>query len=124
MDSREGGRMKTEDKVTSLELSEKLKAAGAVQESESFWCVGGMSFKPFIAGRAGGPFDDRYSAYDCPELLEMLSKIRLVALHTSEAGSTARLVNFSPSFEEDTAAEALGKLLLWCIENGHVEKGA
>ena len=128
--------MKAEDKVTSLELSEKLKAAGAVQESHAWWIeyddVSGSS-PPFcllkfschiIGGGLKHPSKksyelNRWSAFDCAELLEMLPLG--CGITKTRNGYLAHSEITSVMWVTDAPAEAFGKLWLWLLKEGHVK---
>lgn len=86
---------------TTRELGMKLKEAGAEQQ--------------------GRPSDEKRgcSVFDCHELLEMLPLLSHV--WQVERGEYMSLLKTPEKikFIADTPAEALGKLYLWCLENGH-----
>jgi len=92
-------------KTTSKELSIALKEAGAKQESEYAYDEDGEL--------RGQPHCFEWPAsFDCPELLK---------------GLPERLKYWDVDFRADilsailmpAPAEALGKLKLWCLQNGH-----
>lgn len=107
--------MRTEDKVTSLELSKALKEAGAKQESEwsydkdrHLWNVRDQRTKASLVA----------SAFDCAELLERLPECSRLEKRQSLSflASNWWLDHTAGS---RTPAEALGKLYLWCLKEGH-----
>jgi len=147
----EGEGMKTEQKYTSQGLSKALKEAGAVQKSEAWWIEyddeSGSSppfyelvfSERFIDGETMPPSyrnDElrRWSAYDCAEIFKVLpGDIKIfntdAQLHFCKHWSTGeyRAIYTNGYFPSEigasmVAAEALGKLLKWCLDNGHVEK--
>ncbi len=126
-------------KTTSKELSIALKEAGAKQESEYRWMKGANGEWYLTRMHKDANFS-KCSSFDCHELLEGLPAvlsnngyrlsvvkwpgdfmplIRFTAGYVSNEG---RLVIGDPSPSGPTPAEALGKLYLWCLENGHCEK--
>lgn len=126
--------MATEQKVTSLKLSKELKKAGAKQESEWSWRqdmrTGDISLINYEDD--GPPYRQIASAFDCAELLEMLpcTAEQPVCLTKLPGGFIAALghenLGSEPTnkmFLANAPAEALGKLELWRLENGHCEKG-
>lgn len=101
--------MKTEQKVTSLELSKQLKEAGAKQESEACACVSGFD--------SGAKYVSRF---DSDELLERLpGDVRLWKGYGGEYLAYIVHVSEDTKTESYTAAEALGKLYLWCLKEGY-----
>jgi len=130
--------MNTEQKVTSLELSKQLKEAGAKQESEyrweteSKWTDTGVAL---IRKPMGWNYVRRsqYAAFDCAELLERLPRelehedaLYHLAVHvwgSTDEPYTAEYENSTGGTLKytiaNTPAEALGKLYLWCLKEGH-----
>ena len=117
--------MTPEQKVTSRELSEKLRDAGAKQESE--WCHEVWLFPvgvnvPTAYLYRGRPKDvhnrDYFSAFDCSELLERLP--HPVKIETLESGGF-KVENWwlDEVIVGRPLAEVLGKLELWRLENGY-----
>ena len=110
-------------KTTSLELSKKLKAAGAKQESGRKWRHTGNKF---TLAKNATRWPICACSFDCHELLERLSGIdepELVYDSNAYDGGQweARLFSVDGSTAEARApAEALGKLYLWCLENRHI----
>ena len=123
--------MNTQDKYVTRELAEKLKAAGVVQESEYCWytllqVAESNPRRTRIDVNFGTPDSEwaEYSAaFDCAELLEMLPKDSFVRKICGVSGDEfmADITGFR-NITANTPAEALGKLYLWCLENGHVER--
>ena len=127
----------SEQKVTSQELSKKLKAAGAVQESEHWWLKHTMEPGYWLAHKPAKPnsWPDCVAAFDCAELLERLPEDIRAADGKVYSWQFTRVYGDYDAYyarwedgEErlktcgaDTPAEALGKLYLWCLENGHVK---
>ena len=120
--------MTPEQKVTSRELSEKLRDAGAKQESE--WCHEVWLFPvgvnvPTAYLYRGRPKDvhnrDYFSAFDCAELFEGLPTGSSVVKNLD--GSYSGVSDpFWKAFEGLTPVEVLGELRLWCLENGHIKE--
>ena len=127
--------MDNEQKVTSLDLSKKLKDAGAKQESEWVWCYGLL----FPMGEEDIPGVETYSAPDSDEMLEMLPKkldkyvvLQLCWDRVDDPSCVERdwcaeyydIPNsqYLHAVWGITPAEALGKLYLWLLKNGHCEK--
>jgi len=124
--------MRTEKKVTSKGLSEALRDAGAVQESQWWWCVTEDGVLVELEEKGSGlyittPLNDGsvYAAFDCAELLERLKcdiDGHRLRIHFGEGEM------YKVGFREiigafacdPSPAEALGKLYLFCLENGHV----
>jgi len=119
-----------EQKVTSLELSKKLKEAGARQESHFWWVI--TFTTNYHLSYTGGdknllPLErnDFCSGFDCTELLERLpvdTKVQKdIGFYT--AYSTYRAEDGCKAmFEANTSAEALGKLYLWFLQEGHIKE--
>jgi len=116
-------------KVTSLELSKKLKEAGVEEGSERFWARQRNRWElydhPYFK-----ELEKQYSAFDCTELLEMLpSTINLYMLTMVKDDAQAYCAFYQLDEDEldgeghdfDSPAEALGLLYLWCLENGHIK---
>lgn len=112
--------MNTEDKVTSIELSKQLKEAGAKQKSEHAYNESGTALVDPV-------FEGGVCAFDCAELFLRLPlfddfPVRLQSYAGTEdikekyrAGSHG----LRRSHHATTPAEALGKLYLWCLKEGH-----
>lgn len=128
--------MKTEDKVTSLELSKRIGAVDGPSEGMEYawYPMMNPSLRKHQHGFLGA--DPHYHAFDCAELLDVLP----VVIDTGQCQrSWMHLVHeakdrfctyyHDPGFDvvvyneaqADTPAEALGKLLLWCLKEGHVK---
>jgi hypothetical protein len=126
--------MRAEEKVTSLELSKALKEAGARRESEWCWeldCLaeGEVHHLEFLDIAMSGQNTSAgiYAAFDTAELLELLQP-KWVTLDISTNRSGSMEVKASTPHPcscriADTPAEALGKLYLWCLKEGHCEAG-
>lgn len=123
-------------KTTSRELSTQLKKAGAKQESAIRWCKSWNASEGEYEWILTEPLPpgveesvDEAASFDCDELLEGLSPNdnQEADLATNDMGYTAS-VRQLPSNDKiceryaDTPSEALGKLKLWCLENGHCER--
>ena len=116
-------------KTTSLELSKKLKEAGAKQDSElvfhkgeeesdhAFWVSDRVTY-------GNRPGEICYGTFDCHELLEGLPDTTHVAKcgDRYEADAMDVFVPLKMSTDATTPAEALGKLKLWCLQNGHCKE--
>ena len=137
--------MTTEQKYTSRKLSEALRDAGAKQESEYCWRQGATTWILWPRDSDGflGICESDAAAFDCAELLERLpTRIEgrghqqhwwfhmIKAMVPKYGVGYARwIINELPGVEviyldnfnasADTPAEALGKLKLWCLEEGH-----
>ncbi len=122
-------------KVTSLELSKALKAAGTRQESERFYARRGSEWKPY--SNATGParqvgydgIEEIVASLDCAEILEELpsyvsdgAKERWLTLEKLSDEYHAMYCDYHHGTCGTAVVEILGKLLLWGLENGHVEK--
>lgn len=124
-------------KTTSPELSKQLKEAGAKQESEKYR-VGDLLLNKLELCRGM----DFVSSFDCYELLDGLPMHINVSQNLDDTevwGYSFSLVQISGGylaqylgidgpegdyvgdFSAHTPAEALGKLYLWCLENGHIK---
>lgn len=135
-------------KTTSLELSKQLKEAGARQrlyEYDRFWSPGhdGWEVHVFLDGDLS-TIPKYVKSFDCHELLEGLprriwvEKLKAfwiyILLFDSETQvsydwiepigkirekrfDSLRLCEFTDKY----LAEALGKLYLWCLQNGHCD---
>lgn len=115
-------------KTTSLELSKQLKEAGAKQESEYCWTRGNTDHpKEYLIPVNGAVDSEKHcwfmaSAFDCHELLESLPTH--TPIEKQKKGYRAEITKdngYQRVWTEigDTPAEALGKLKLWCLQNGH-----
>ena len=150
--------MSTEQKTTSLKLSQALKEAGAKQESEKIHMLTDKAFGRYeLCNNMGlaSYYEGAFASFDCHELLERLL-FRIVVKHDEliedtsfdlamlkygdgevsfayrdpfttgglTGGYLLKRGTISPKayFRDKVPAEALGKLYLWCLENGHVEK--
>ena len=116
--------MNAEQNVTSLELSKKLKATGAVEGSALVWERTGPTWQHYqLAENIGMSPLDRAAAFNCYELFERLPPYCAVekCVRIYQATQDFNTRRRSP-FNGNTPAEALGKLLLWCYENGHMEE--
>lgn len=104
-------------KTTSLELSKQLKEAGAKQESEWSYDKDGMLWNM----RDKRNRRTHVASFDCHELLEGLPILSEV--HKLQSGSF-NAINWWLDHVEYSKhpAEALGKLKLWCLENGHCKE--
>ena len=120
--------MNTEDKVTSLELSKKLRSAGCKQESEKVWNL--LSGKPNLLATNCVPVTHRVSAFCCAELLEGMpyrikdkETLNIAKIYDDEyvGGYMVYDGTYRVNRVADTPAEALGKLYLWCLESGHCD---
>ncbi len=115
--------------TTSLELSKALKEAGAKQESEHSWRVyitetmhcETLHYSEHVKGLTG----DKYSAFDCHELLERLPDGAWVRKFGGPEHLSFRydvaingVIGGCSFMQGNTPAEALGKLYLWCLQNG------
>ena len=107
-------------KTTSPELSQALKKAGADALAAMYW-VKVLGEIRLCSAKNLSFLDNEDElicpAFDCHELLERLPDI--VELH--KLGSTWYQFGYE-GFDSEmykTPAEALGKLYLWCLENGH-----
>ena len=135
--------MTTEQKVTSRELSEKLRDAGAKQESENFWAYRPSCGWQLYNHRTGpapiigyDSITEIIATFDCAELLEKLP----ITIESGAAQKSWLRINrdelgyevyyYDPAFGNvlgapmigsDSLAEALGKLYLWLLENGHIK---
>ena len=116
-------------KTTSKELSMALKEAGAKQESELVWrvCIDETTHleQVMFSSNAEGMTGKKYSTFDCHELLERLpNHTHIWVSSTNNRTYTARCVYIDDSETEqcDTPAEALGKLYLWCLREGHCDE--
>lgn len=107
-------------KTTSLELSKQLKEAGAKQESEQWWFDHVDSDnKPKVRRCDQAPYlsNPIASAYDCAELLKRLPNGSSVK--RTQSGFVAGKGKHSVEWLEATPAEALGKLYLCRLKEGH-----
>ena len=66
--------------------------------------------------------DQPCSAFDCTELLKRLPVWSIVELTPEHYAARNEFVDQPWSFFANTPAEALGKLYLWCLENGHIKE--
>ena len=118
--------MTPEQKVTSRELSEKLRDAGAKQESEYCWAKGDADHPEEYLVPVNGAVDScRHnwfiaSSFDCHELLESLP--HPVKIETLESGGF-RVENWwlDEVIVGRPLTEVLGKLKLWLLENGYIK---
>ena len=126
-------------KATSLELSKQLKEAGVKQESERVWAKTNIGTVVLVPRNRVAKKLVCCSAFDCHELLERLPDFILIeeirynltqlklggcyyALYRSIDELRTKVVL---TLKEETGlacAEALGKLLKWCLEDGHCKK--
>ena len=111
-------------KTTNLELSEQLKEAGAKQESKEAICLlsGKVITPDYCISACGYKAIDcigQVSSFDCHELLERLPYLCHVWKVENEFIARALGIGVNISFRADTPAEALGKLKLWCLQNGY-----
>lgn len=104
--------MTTEQMLTSVELSLKLREAGASQKNIK------------------GPFPSRFC---CAELLERLPDTLPVEIETGHPYFSLGCIagRYQAGYFIDgvyraeyanTPAEALGELYLWCLENGYAKE--
>lgn len=125
----------TVQKVTSLELSRAIKGAGAKQESEDFYARRGSKWRRYsnttgparIVGYDG--IEEIVAAFDCVELLDELpghisdgAKEYWLTLEKLSDEYHAMYCDYHHGPCGSAAVEVLGKLLLWGLENGYVEK--
>lgn len=108
--------MTTEQKVTSLELSIALRDEGAKQESQLWWLGNNGPFELHEYPDLYIVQKKRYAAFDCAELLEGLPDCAFVQKAKKRYFSECGLGGGEWAKE---AAEALGKLKLWCLREGH-----
>lgn len=111
-------------KTTSLELSKQLKEAGCKQESDRCWVSWpvGHGFRDDLQWEKDVDFSAKEktfaSSFDCDELLERLPILSRVE-KTQNSLFKADNWWLDDVEIEKSPAEALGKLYLWCLENGH-----
>lgn len=114
--------------VTSRELSEKLAKAGVKQESKFYWIlIGDKNGKPWwVIDRYDETMDSKremYSAYLAGELGEMLPveiEDNYLKIHHYRYGWRISYGNLNPK-DGEIEANARGLMLLWLIENGHMD---
>lgn len=115
--------MKPEQKVVSLELANALKAAGYPQmESERMYDDQGIIIPNLLYEGYRGP---AVASPDSDELLERLPGYfnGEIPLHLAVVGdrwTATYLTVTKPPHRDENPAEALGKLLKWCLDEGHV----
>ena len=124
--------MKPEQKVVSLELAQRLKDVGMPQGvSELVWDRHTAIQEAHLEKRTEARGNDKFAAPDCAELLEMLplairSDTTPCQLFLHRPPSKEWIARYGlgqlPYQKADTPAEALGRLLLWCLENDHVKR--
>lgn len=113
----EGEEMK---KVTSLELSKKLKEAGAKRDSEYVYVKDNQDGYLISRRWLVQSFPQTHpSAFDCTELLYSLPRNTVLERYGDEF--IAHCVYGVNHTEKSTVspAEVLGQLKLWCLEEGH-----
>lgn len=136
--------MTNEEKYTSRELSKQLKEAGAKQESEKCYIMVGdtpaaLEWEIAEAHKScRGGKEELIATFDCFELLERMPS--WADVDTAKGRFECRLYmtkddKIDPSYSffywhegtqgafsfgrDNTPAEALGKLYLWCLKEGH-----
>ena len=123
--------MTKNEKYTSLELSKKIddlaKKKGIELESEYYWTTvaliptvkNGMKSFEWQLHKEKDDFDD-YSgecipALDTAELREMMEK-KWIETYMN-AGKVSVMIYECPQFDEDTFAEAMGKMYFYLLDN-------
>ena len=119
-------------KTTILELSEQLKEAGAKQGVSDYKHAKFPSWEPEYMlqnDMRPGKAEYSYDSFDCHELLERLPRGAFVEKEVEEAIIDDLLYEADLNGDDclqvyggNTPAEALGKLYLWCLENGHCKE--
>lgn len=129
--------MNIEQQVTSLELAKKLKELGYPQEGLFWWDNREIGHEPkglewvinFVKSKKLG---DEYGAVVAPTVAE-LGEILPVGHHTVKlskgwagiiGGGGARTLDYLTSEDsivgEKVEANARAKMLIWLVENGHI----
>lgn len=122
--------------TTSLELSKQLKEAGAKQESERFYSLSSDSAFRLEGWPPGFRPEGWIAAFDCAELLKGLpSTIEIdgwdCILIIWVCEDCYQVGYYEQDYEgpyirseepiEKELHEALGKLKLWCLQEGHCD---
>ena len=130
-------------KTTSRGLSKQLKEAGAKQESQWIWreFTGNMKGLEPEYRQNPSATSDVYvhtASFDCHELLEGLPQVIMTLVHGLSETWGLTLKKTSCGYEAKymhgngqmalgvslgkTPAEALGRLKLWCLKEGHCKE--
>ena len=118
--------MKTEEQVTSLELSKKLKELDVKQVSIFYWLLTTMGeYEVTDRGNVYMPEDTFYSAFTVAELGLMFGKLTILSGYIPRFKYYSCRYFYSNEiderFEADTEADARAKMLIYLAENGLIE---
>lgn len=127
--------MKLEDQVCSLELAKKLKELGVTQKSLFHYWSRDNDYWSIVYGQLFNKNNpDAYSAFTVAELLSLLpgdvsidETLYRLFIQKCEDGEYSVYYDSSHreecSFDDYSLVNALAKMLIDLIENGHVKAG-